>query len=148
MEKSPLAAWSPRLLSVLRIVTGLLYFEHGTSKLFGFPHVAAFDHVKIFSVIGLAGILETVGGALVCVGLFTRPAAFILSGEMAFAYFMVNAPKNMFPLVNGGDPVILYCFIFLYLTFAGGGTWSVDTARSGSGGGTFPRIGRKRWPFG
>lgn len=115
---------SPRALSVLRIIVGFLYMEHGTSKLFHYP--ASFGHVHLFSLIGLAGVLETFGGALVLLGLFTRPAAFILSGEMAFAYFMVFAPKNFWPLVNHGEPAVFYCFVFLYFAVAGGGPWALD----------------------
>lgn len=122
-------AWEPRLLSVVRLVTGLLFLEHGMAKLFGFPHVGAFDHLRLFSLIGLAGVIETVGGFLVAVGLFTRPAAFILSGEMAVAYFKFHYPRSFFPVLNGGDDAILYCFIFLYLSLVGGGAWSFDRFR-------------------
>ncbi len=118
--------WSPRLLSVLRIVTAFLFLQHGTAKLFGFPHVAFFDELSLFSLIGFAGLLEVVGGLLLVLGLFTRPVAFILSGEMAFAYFIGHAPKGVIPLLNGGEPAILFCFIFLYLAAAGGGAWSLD----------------------
>lgn len=112
--------------SLLRIVAGLLFLEHGSSKLLGFPHNPAVDHLSLLSLQGVAGVLELVGGALVMVGLFTRPAAFILSGEMAFAYFMAHAPRNLFPVLNGGDAAILYCFIFLYVSAAGAGRWSLD----------------------
>ncbi len=117
--------WAPRILSVLRIVAALLFFEHGATKLLGFPPS---DHSgTVFLSIGwIAGLLELVGGALLIVGLFTRPVAFILSGEMAFAYWMAHAPQSPFPVVNGGDAAILYCFVFLYLAFAGGGPWSLD----------------------
>lgn len=118
--------WSPRLLSVLRIITAFLFLQHGTAKLFGFPHVAFFDELSLFSLIGFAGLLEVVGGLLLVLGLFTRPVAFILSGEMAFAYFIGHAPKGLIPLLNGGEPAILFCFIFLYLVAAGGGAWSLD----------------------
>jgi putative oxidoreductase len=118
--------WAPRLLSILRIVTAFLFLQHGTAKLFGFPHVAFFDELSLFSLIGFAGLLEVVGGLLLVLGLFTRPVAFILSGEMAFAYFIGHAPKGLIPLLNGGEPAILFCFIFLYLAAAGGGAWSFD----------------------
>lgn len=118
--------WAPRLLSVLRIITAFLFLQHGTAKLFGFPHVAFFDELSLFSLIGFAGVLEVVGGLLLVLGLFTRPVAFILSGEMAFAYFIGHAPKGLFPLLNNGEPAILFCFIFLYLVAAGGGAWSLD----------------------
>ncbi len=117
--------WAPRILSVLRIVAALLFFEHGATKLLGFPPS---DHSgAVFLSLGwIAGVLELVGGALLIAGLFTRPVAFILSGEMAFAYWMAHAPQSPFPVVNGGDAAILYCFVFLYLAFAGGGPWSLD----------------------
>jgi len=118
--------WAPRLLSVLRIITAFLFLQHGTAKLFGFPHVAFFDELSLLSLIGFAGVLEAVGGLLLVLGLFTRPVAFILSGEMAFAYFIGHAPKGLFPLLNNGEPAILFCFIFLYLVAAGGGAWSLD----------------------
>jgi putative oxidoreductase len=121
--------WSPRLLSVLRIVTALLFLQHGMAKLFGFPHVASFDSLKLASLLGAAGIIEIVGGVLVLIGLFTRPAAFILSGEMAVAYFMSHAPRAFFPILNNGELAILFCFVFLYLAAAGAGPWSVDHAR-------------------
>lgn len=116
---------SPIILSVLRFVTGLTFVEHGTQKLFNFPPS---DHgtVAIMSLIGLAGLLEFLLGALVAAGLFSRIAAFILSGEMAFAYFMAHFPKSFFPTLNGGDAAILFCFIFLYIAFAGGGSISLD----------------------
>jgi len=117
--------WAPRLLSVLRIVAALLFFEHGATKLLGFPPS---DHsgVAFLSLPWVAGLIELVGGALLIPGIFTRPVAFILSGEMAFAYWMVHAQQSPFPVVNGGDAAILYCFVFLYLAAAGGGPWSVD----------------------
>lgn len=124
--------WSSRMLSVLRIVAALLFIEHGTAKLFGFPEVAMFENFDLISLAGLAGVLEVVGGLLLLVGLFTRPTAFILSGEMAFAYWIAHAPQSPFPVVNEGDSAILYCFIFLYLAFAGGGAWSVDRAMARS----------------
>jgi putative oxidoreductase len=120
------AVWSERVLSILRIVTALLFLQHGLSKLVGFPHVAMFDHLELFSLEGAAGAIEIVGSLLVLVGLFTRPAAFIMSGEMAIAYFLAHAPRGFIPLLNQGELAILYCFIFLYIAFAGGGSWSLD----------------------
>lgn len=122
--------WQPRILSVFRIIVGLLFMEHGLAKLFGFPHVAAYDHLQLFSLLGLAGIIETFGGLLVTLGLFTRVAAFVMSGEMAVGYFMSHAPRGFFPMLNGGDAAVLYCFIFLYFVFAGSGSWSLDRLRA------------------
>jgi putative oxidoreductase len=120
--------WSPWLLGILRIVAAVLFMEHGTSKLFGFPPFPM-GEVQLFSLLGLAGILEFVGGALLLIGLFTRPVALILAGEMAVGYFMAHAPRGFFPANNGGDAAILFCFVFLYLSAAGPGAWSVDGAR-------------------
>jgi putative oxidoreductase len=119
-------AWSPRLLSVLRIVTALLFMAHGTAKLFQMPHIPMFDNLQLMSLLGLQGVLEAGGGLLLLVGLFTRPVAFILSGDMAVAYFMSHWPKNWMPLLNGGDLAVLFCFVFLYLCVAGPGPWSLD----------------------
>ena len=116
--------WAPRILSIVRIVAALIFMEHGTSKLLGFPS-GGFSP-EAFSLPWIAGVRDLVGGALLVVGLFTRPTAFVLSGLMAFAYWLAHAPKSVFPLVNGGDAAILYCFLFLYIAFAGGGPWSVD----------------------
>jgi putative oxidoreductase len=121
-----LAAWTPRALSVLRIITGLLIIQHGLGKLIHFPAFPAYANVQPLSLIGAAGFIELIGGALLILGLFTRPAAFILSGEMAFAYFIAHAPKDFHPLINGGTLAILYCFTCLYLSTAGAGPWSVD----------------------
>ena len=118
--------WSPRVLSILRIVTAFLFIQHGSIKLLGFPPSEAFAGLKLFSLIGFAGTLELCGGLLVLLGFFTRPVAFILSGEMAFAYFMAHAPHGFFPILNRGELAVLYCFVFLYLAIAGGGAWSVD----------------------
>ena len=119
--------WEPRVLSIVRIVVGLLYLEHGLNKIFNFPALTNHAPYKLFSLTpGLAGLLELIGGAMIALGLFTRPVAFILSGEMAFAYFMAFAPKSFFPLVSGGDAAILYCFIFLYFFVVGAGVWSLD----------------------
>jgi putative oxidoreductase len=118
------AAWQPRLLSLLRIVTALLLVQHGTAKLIGFPHVAMFDNLQLLSLVGVAGVLEFAGGVLLFLGVFTRPVAFILSGEMAVAYFIAHAQKSFFPILNGGELAVLYCFVLLYLAAAGGGAWS------------------------
>ena len=118
--------WTPRMLSVFRIVVALLYLQHPFAKFFAFPHVAAFDNLQPFSLIWVAGVIELVGSSLLLVGLFTRPTAFVLSGEMAVAYFMAHAPRGFFPLLNGGEAAVFYCFAFLYLAFAGAGTWSID----------------------
>ncbi|HUZ91451.1 MAG TPA: DoxX family protein [Methylocella sp.] len=122
-------AWQPRLLGLLRIATALLLLQHGTAKLFGFPHVAMFDKVQILSLLGFAGILEFTGGLLLLLGLWTRPVAFILSGEMAFAYFLVHAQKGVFPILNQGELAVLYCFVLLYLAVAGGGAWSLTRGK-------------------
>ena len=123
-----LAAWTPRALSVLRIIMGLMIIQHGMAKLLGFPVVASFAKLSPFSLIGFAGFIELIGGALLIVGLLTRPVAFIISGEMAVAYFMAHAPKSFFPLLNGGTLAIMFCFTCLYLSTAGAGPWSVDAA--------------------
>jgi putative oxidoreductase len=122
--------WAPRALALLRIVTAILFMEHGSQKLLGFPP-SGHGSPEMFSLIWFAGVLELFGGFLVLIGLFTRPVAFILSGEMAFAYWMAHAPKSIFPALNGGDGAILFCFIFLYLAAAGAGPFSVDAARTG-----------------
>jgi putative oxidoreductase len=124
------AVWAPRVLSLLRIVAALLFIEHGTMKLFGFPYVEGFTQPPLVSLLGLAAVLEALGGLLLLAGLFTRPVAFLLSGEMAVAYFMAHAPKGFFPALNHGEGAILFCFIFLYLAAAGGGAWSLDRARA------------------
>ena len=123
-----MAAWTPRALSVLRIISGLMIIQHGMAKLIGFPAVPAFANLQPLSLLGAAGIIELIGGALLVLGLFTQPAAFILSGEMAVAYFMSHAPKDFYPLINGGSLAIMYSFAFLYLATAGAGPWSVDAA--------------------
>ena len=123
--------WSERMLSVLRVVAALLFLQHGLAKLFAFPHVAMFDNLHLVSLTGLAGVIELVGGALLLVGLYTRIAAFVMSGEMAFAYFMSHAPRGFFPILNNGELAVLYCFLFLYFAVAGGGAWSLDERRGG-----------------
>jgi putative oxidoreductase len=117
--------WQNPALSLLRFVAGLCFLEHGMTKLFGFPPSAAFAH-GLPPMLWVAGIIELFGGALICIGLFTRPAALIASGEMAVGYFTVHLPKSPFPEINGGDAAILYCFIFFFLIFAGAGPISLD----------------------
>jgi putative oxidoreductase len=117
--------WAPRVLSVVRVVSALIFMEHGTQKLLNFPPLAK-PLPALFSLSWTAGALELVGGALLALGLFTRPVAFILSGQMAFAYWLSHGSRGFFPVLNGGDAAILYCFLFLYLAFAGGGAWSLD----------------------
>jgi putative oxidoreductase len=127
----PLARWSPQLLSVLRIVAAALFLSHGTLKLFGFPATPGQPPFSppMGSLPWIGGVLETFGGVLLLLGLFTRPVAFLLSGEMAVAYFMMHAPHGSWPLVNGGEAAVLFCFIWLYFAAAGPGPWSVDAAR-------------------
>jgi putative oxidoreductase len=116
--------YSPYVLSLLRIAAALLFLEHGLSRLFGWP--SPIPHPPAFTMYWFAGSIELIGAILVLLGLFARPAAFIMSGEMAFAYFISHAPKSFFPILNGGDGAILYCFIFLYIAFAGAGPLSLD----------------------
>jgi len=115
---------APRVLSILRIIVALLFLEHGSSKLFGFP--SPMTPPPLWTMEWFSGVIEFAGGALLTLGLFTRPAALIMSGEMAIGYFMFHAPRSFFPALNGGDPAILYGFVFLYLVFAGAGPWSLD----------------------
>ena len=118
--------FQPIALSLFRFITGLLLFQYGVAKLFKFPAGTMFEKVELFSLIGAAGTLELVLGGLLMIGLFTRIVAFILSGEMAFAYFIGHFPKGFFPLLNNGTGAILFCFACLYLSTAGGGPYSVD----------------------
>ncbi|MGQ2919226.1 MULTISPECIES: DoxX family protein [Rhizobium] len=122
-----LSRYRPYALAALRIIAALLFIEHGTQKLFGFP--ASQMQGSLPTLMLVAALLELVGGILVLIGLFTRPVAFILSGQMAVAYFMAHAPSSFFPALNGGDAAILFCFVFLYLVFAGPGALSVDERR-------------------
>jgi putative oxidoreductase len=131
------AVWAPRVLSILRIVAALLFFEHGSQKLLGFPPTD--NPPAVLSLSWIAGALELVGGALLVLGLFTRPVAFVVSGEMAFAYWLAHAPQSFFPVLNGGDAAILYCFVFLYLVFAGAGPWSLDELRARRSRATSPQ---------
>ena len=126
-DSNSVARLTPAALSLLRIVTALLFFEHGLSRLFGFP--SPMQTPPMLTMYWFAGAIEFVCGGLLIVGLFSRAAAFIAAGEMALAYFISHAPNGFFPILNRGDAAILYCFIFLYLAVAGGGTWSVDASR-------------------
>jgi putative oxidoreductase len=120
------ARWSPYLLSALRIATAFTFISHGTQKLFGYPALEPRDPVSLVSLLGLAAVLELVGGSLVLLGLFTRTIAFLLAGEMAFAYFMAHAPRHFWPILDGGEVVVLFCFVWLFLAAAGPGRWSLD----------------------
>ena len=125
------ATSTPRAQALLRSVTGYLFLWHGSAKLLGVPHLAAFDKLQVFSLAGFSGALELVGGVLFLLGLFTRPVAFILSGEMAFAYFIGHAPRGnvILPMLNQGELAVMWCFVFLFFAAAGPGAWSVDALR-------------------
>ena len=125
--------YTPYVLAILRIVTALIFMEHGTQKLFGWPASPQAGLPPAFSLSWFGAILEAGGGLLILIGLFTRPVAFVLSGEMAVAYWMFHAPRNFFPLLNGGDAAILYCFVFLLFVFTGPGAWSIDGATRPTG---------------
>ena len=129
-----MSSWTSQLLAVLRIVTAYLFLLHGSAKLLHVPHMAMFDNLQLFSLYGFAGALELVGGVLVLIGLWTRPVAFVLAGAMAFAYFMGHASQGtpLFPLMNNGEPAVLFCFVALYRSGAGAGPWAVAAARSGT----------------
>jgi putative oxidoreductase len=129
MNFDRLSAYAPQALAILRIITALLFIAHGTQKLIGFPP-GQMGGVPLMSLFGLAAVLETFGGLAILLGIFTRPVAFVLAGEMAVAYWMAHAPQDFFPVNNGGDGAVLFCFAFLYLVFAGPGAWSVDARRS------------------
>jgi putative oxidoreductase len=134
MTNLSLSRWSPVFLSILRIVIGLLFMEHGTQKLFNFPPPAAPHEGGLHGLMLLGAWIEFVGGLLIFLGLFTRPAAFIAAGEMAVAYFMFHAKGNFYPILNHGESAVLYCFVFLFLVFAGAGPWSIDAMWDRSGG--------------
>jgi len=121
--------WQKKALAVLRIVTAFLFIPHGSAKLLGIPHLPMFDGLQLFSLVGLSGVLELFGGALLLIGLFIRPVAFVLCGFMAVAYFMAHASQGhvLLPIFNGGELAVVYCFVFLYFVFAGAGAWSVDS---------------------
>lgn len=129
MQNNQLSSYA---LALLRIVAGYTFLLHGSAKLFALPHVAYFDGLSVFSLLGFGGILELVGGALLVLGLFSRLAAFILSGEMAVAYFMFHASASTFllPLINNGESAVLFCFIFLYIAVVGGGAFALDNIRN------------------
>ena len=129
-EQTLSTVWAPRLLAALRIMAALLFLEHGLVKLFGFPFGAAPGAQPLLSFLGIAGLIEVVGAWLLLLGLFTRPVAFVLAGEMAVGYFTVHAPLGFYPAINAGEGAILFCFIFLYLAAAGPGAWSVDEVRA------------------
>ena len=118
--------WTPRILSVMRIIVGFLLIAHGAQKLFGFLAPPGMPGPALLSQIGIGGLLEFFGGGLLLIGLFTRPVSFILSGMMAVAYFQMHAPGGFWPLQNKGELAVLYCFVFLFISVAGGGEWSVD----------------------
>lgn len=126
MSASSWSAWAPRCQSLLRIMAGFMFTLHGTTKLFGFPAASPGGPVHLMSQIGLAATLEAFGGALLMLGLFTRPVAFIVSGEMAVAFFQVHFPRSFWPSINGGEIAALYCFVWLFFSAAGGGAWSLD----------------------
>ena len=128
MALDRLSAYAPHALGLLRVVTGLIFLAHGTQKLFNLPP-RVMPAPELLSLLGVQGVIELVGGALIILGLFTRPVAFLLSGNMAVAYFIGHFPKNFYPAVNGGDAAILYCFVFLYLVFAGPGAFALDRRR-------------------
>ena len=123
---SRLSRFSPYTLSLLRLMSGLLFLEHGLTKIFGVPFRDKFFVTNLSSLEGAAGLIELIGGTLLTLGLLTQPVAFLLSGEMAIAYFTVHAPQNFYPGLNGGELAILYCFLFLHLSTVGGGPWSMD----------------------
>ncbi len=123
-----LGTYAPYLYALLRIVAGLMFAMHGSQKLFGIP--GGKDPVALFSLFGLAGVVELVGGLLIALGLFASIAAFIASGQMAVAYFMAHAPQGALPILNGGETAVLYCFLFLYMAARGSGVWSLDSLRT------------------
>ncbi|MGH6621652.1 MAG: DoxX family protein [Alphaproteobacteria bacterium] len=125
--------YRPYALAALRIVAALIFMEHGTQKLLGFPAPSQSGQPPVLSLLWIGGVMELVGGLFILAGFLTRPVAFLLAGEMAAAYWMFHAPRSFYPVLNGGDAAILYCFVFLLLVFTGPGAWSVDEARGKSG---------------
>lgn len=138
-EASP-SPWTGRMLSLLRIVAGLIFASAGTMKVFGYPP-SPVPMPPLASQLGIGGVLEVVGGLLIVLGLFTRPVAFVLAGEMAVAYFQFHYPQSFFPTVNNGIPAVLYCFLYLYFMFAGAGPWSLDAVIAARAVGTTDRVG-------
>jgi putative oxidoreductase len=126
-------SWAPRLRSILRIVAAFILITHGTQKLFGVPAAEVRQPVELASLMGFAGVLEVFGGLAILLGLFTRPLAFVLSGEMAAAYFKAHAPAGFWPVLNRGETPVILCFVFLYLAAAGAGPWSLDALRTNRG---------------
>jgi putative oxidoreductase len=137
-QAESLDRYTPFALAALRIVTALIFMAHGTQKILGFPAPPESGQPPLLSLSGIGGLMELVGGLLILLGLFTRPVAFLLAGEMAVAYWMFHAPRSFYPVLNGGDAAILYCFVFLLFVFTGPGAWSVDGARAQSGAGYAP----------
>ena len=129
LSSTTLERYTPYGLAALRVVTALIFIPHGTQKLFGFPAPPQSGQPPLLSLLGIGGIMELVGGVLILLGLFTRPVAFLLSGEMAVAYWLFHAPRSPYPVLNGGDAAILYCFVFLLFVFTGPGAYSLDGAR-------------------
>lgn len=127
------SSWSPFLLSLMRIVTAFGYMTHGTQKLFSWPVNEPRPAVELMTQMGAAGVIETFGGALLLIGLFTRPVAFLCAGQMAAAYFIAHAPRSFWPILNGGELAAAYCFVFLFIAAAGAGPLSIDALRSGKG---------------
>ncbi len=121
--------WAPRVLSILRVVAGLEFLQHGTAKYLKFPIVPMYANFQPMSAGGVAGVFELFGSILLILGLFARPAAFLMSGVMAVGYFLVHFPRGFYPILNGGELAVLYCFVFLYLAVAGPGPWSIDAMR-------------------
>ena len=140
------ATWAPRALGILRIVAGYLFIAHGTTKIFQAPYIEMFANVPLASLAGIAGLLEVTGGALLILGLFTRPAAFVLSGLMAFAYFIGHAPQGnvLLPILNQGELAVLYTFVFLFFAVVGGGAFALDNVRGDKSRGTLAAIGAGR----
>ena len=132
MNLDSLSRYTPYALAALRIVTALIFMAHGTQKLFGFPAPPQSGQPPLLSLLGIGGVMELVGGILILLGLFTRPVAFLLAGEMAVAYWLFHFPRNFYPVLNGGDAAILYCFVFLLFVFTGPGAFSLDGSREHS----------------